>query len=491
MTGSADPQSSTEGLGARAAKGAAVSVGGQAGKALVQVIGVIVLARLLSPADYGLLALTTVVVGVGDIFRDFGLSTAAVQTPTLSHPQRSNLFWINTIIGCALAGVTWMLAVPIAGVFDQPRLSAVVHGLCFLFVLNGAGTQYRASMERALRFKRLAVIDMTSPAVGLIVAIILASRGAGVWALVAQQLTTASMLMISLVIAGRWIPDWPRRGVPMNGMLRFGWNMVGNQLIGYAANNTDALIIGWKMGPAPLGLYNRAFQLLMQPYNQIRVPVTKVAIPVLSRLDRDEDRYFRFVLKGQVALGYSLCIALSLVAAQSRPLTSLLLGERWMEAGPILSMFAVAAVFQTLASVAYWVYVTKALTNHLFRWSLISAAIKITCVLIGSRHGLMGVALGYAVAPMIAWPLSFWWLSRRVKLPLRSLYFGAARIATVCLTVGGASYVVDGMVSSQPDVVAILLSTVAAVGALLVWLVVPAIRADLRTIADMARLVRR
>ncbi len=453
--------------------------------------GVVVLARLLSPADYGILALTTVVVGVGEIFRDFGLSTAAVQARTLSGQQRSQLFWINLAIGVLLAGMVVVAAPFVAQFFGQPALTDVMRALSLTFLLNGAATQYRASLERALRFKRIALIDATSPVFGLAVAIGLALAGAGVWALVAQQLTTGLVLMVMLVVSGGWAPGLPRRGVHMDGMLRFGWNMVGNQLVGYAANNVDSLLIGWRLGIAPLGVYNRAFQLLMQPYNQIRVPITRVAIPILSRLQGEPDRYWAFLLRGQIALGYTLCAALFLVSGSARPVTSLLLGAPWLEASPLLALLAIGASLQSLAMVAYWVYVTKGLTGHLFQWSLISAALKIACIVAGSFFGLVGIATGYAAAPLVAWPLSFLWLSRKVDMPLPAIYAGALRIFLVGGLAGGASFALDVFAThGLPDVVAIVLNTLAGLTAAALALILPGVRSDVLRIRETVGMLR-
>lgn len=480
------------GLGTRAARGAVVSIAGQGAKAGVQMIGLIVLARLLSPADYGVVALTALVVGVGEILRDFGLSTAAVQAPTLSREQRNNLFWINLGIGAVLAALVVAAAPLMAQFFGSPQLTDVMRALSLTFLLNGAATQYRASLERDLQFRRLALVDASSPVLGLAVAVVLALTGAGVWSLVAQQLTTGTVLLVLLVVSSRWWPGRPRRDAPMRPLLRFGWGMVGNQLVGYAANNVDSLVIGWRFGVAPLGIYNRAFQLLMQPYNQIRVPVTRVAIPILSRLQDQKDRYWAFLLQGQIALGYTLCLGLLFIAGSARPVTHLLLGEQWMQVAPLLALLAIAASLQSLATVASWVYITKGLTGHLFTWSLISAAIKVACVVGGSLFGLVGVAAGYAAAPLIAWPLSFLWLNRKVELPLRAIFAGAARMSLVGALAGATSYAVDTLLTAGlPDVVAILLNTLAGLAAASLALVLPSVRADVASLRDTARMLRK
>lgn len=483
----------TTGLGATAVRGAFASMSGQLFRGLVQLLSVVILVRLLSPQDYGLVAMTGVVIGVGEIFRDFGLSTAAVQARHLSHQQRSNLFWINTAIGAGLAMAAFAAAPALAALFRQPELVPVLRVLCLVFLANGAATQYRASLERSLQFTRTAWVDAVSPALGLAVAVVVALLGHGVWALVAQQLVAAFTMLVMLgMMRPRWWPSRYRRGTDMDGMIRFGGNMVGTQLIGYVANNTDTFIIGYRLGATPLGLYNRTFQLLMQPYNMVRVPLTRVALPVLSRLHDEPRRYSHYVVVGQLALGYTVALGLALVAGAARPVVWTLLGAPWVATAPLLMCLAIAAAFQTLSLVAYWVYVTKGLTGYLVRYSMISAAIKVTCILVGSQFGLVGVAVGYAVAPILSWPISFWWLSRRAVLPLRDLYWGAGRIVVVALAAGLTSRLVCDLLIDVAQIVPLLIGPLAGiiVAAVLV-VVIPPFRADLRTLVAMGALLRR
>src|SRR5690606_2130147 len=189
------------GLGARAARGAAVTLSAQLGKIIIQVTSVVILARLLTPHDYGLIAMVIAVIGIGEVFRDFGLSSAAIQAPTLSTPQRDNLFWINTAIGVALAVVVYFGAGLLAVAYRQPDLVPITQALSLTFLLNGLATQYRASLIRALKFRLLAVADIAAPTVALVVAIGVGVAGWGYWALVAQQLTSAVVLLAVVVIA--------------------------------------------------------------------------------------------------------------------------------------------------------------------------------------------------------------------------------------------------------------------------------------------------
>ena len=481
-----------EGLGSRAARGAAVTLGAQGIKIIVQLVSVVVLARLLSPTDYGLVTMVVAIIGVGEIFRDFGLSSAAIQAPTLSRGQRDNLQWINTGIGLVLAGIVFASAGLIAQLYGHEQLVPLAQVLSVTFLVNGFATQYRADLIRRMRFRALALADVSAPVVALGVAVVGALLGWGYWALAAQQLVSAIVLAGVLVASARWIPGLPRRGEPMRGLISFGWNLVGSQLVGYISNNVDSFIIGRRFGAEPLGLYNRAFQLLMTPLNQVRSPLTTVALPVLSRLANDNRRFGDYVAKGQLAMGYTIVVAVGLAGALADPVVRIVLGERWASVAPILFLLAIAAIFQTLAFVGYWVYVARGLTPQLFRYSTVSAVIRITLVLVGSNWGVLGVAAAFALAPAISWPISLLWLSRTTTIPTARLYAGAGRIIAVVIASGGPAAIVSSLVAPWGAVAQLTLGLASGLIVLgVAALVVPPIRRDVASVIAMVRLLRR
>jgi PST family polysaccharide transporter len=444
------------------------------------------LARLLTPHDYGLLAMVTTIIGVAEIFRDFGLSSAAVQAKSLSTQQRDNLFWINTGLGLALSVLVFFSAPLLAAIYGQLDLVPIAQALAWMFLVNGMATQYRADLSRRLQFFRLAAADVLSPLIALAVAVTIALQGGGYWSLVAQQLTQFGVMFAIVVGCAGWLPGRPSRGTSMDGMLIFGWNLVATQLVGYVSKNADALVIGIRFGASQLGLYNRAFQLLMTPLNQVRAPSTTVALPVLSRLQEDKERYSRFLERGQVALGYTLVAGLAGVAGAGTPVTLLFLGSRWQDAAPVLSLLAAAGAFQTLAYVGYWVYVSQGLTKYLFRYSVMEAAVTITLIVGGSQWGIVGVAAAYAVAQAINWPLSLWWLSRWADIPIRHLYFAALRITFVSLVICVSARWVSDLV--QEPVAAVLAACAAGGLVLLVGSVLSKhVRQDLSSVLDIGK----
>ena len=472
----------------RAVRGAFVTVGAQVGKIVLQVAAVSILARLLTPHDYGLLAMVMVVIGIGDLFRDFGLSSAAIQARDLTRQQRSNLFWLNSAIGVVLGLIVALCAPLIADLYDEPNLASMAPVLALTFVVNGVATQFRADLNRSMRFTRLALADIISPLLALGVAVVVALMGGHQWALVAQQLAQVTVLAVIVIAGSGFRPTRPRRDPGMAQLLRFGWNLLGSQLIGYISNNTDSFLIGIRLGSVQLGFYNRSFQLVMTPLGQLRAPSNTVALPVLSQLQDDEKRFSDYVARGQLALGYSLVAGVALVLGAASPVTEVFLGNRWESVTPLMRCLAVAGIFQTLSYVGYWVYLSRGLTRELMQYTLITSAIKVTCIITGSFFGILGVAIGYMIAPAIAWPLSFWWLSRRTVIPIRRLLQGAARILTMCSAVAVAAFLAASASAGLAAPLTLTLAALAGVGAyVLVAVLLPPMRRDVQGLLELGR----
>jgi PST family polysaccharide transporter len=487
----ADAEQANAGLGRTTARGAAVTLAGQLTQVVLQFASVVVLARLLDPRQYGLYATVLVLVGVGEIFRDFGLSSAAVQAKLLTRLQRDNLFWINTALGVVLCLLTVAAAPLVAAVFDQHALLAITQVLGLTFVVNGAATQFRAGLNRDLRFGRLALSDLIGQVVGLTVAVVAAALGAGYWALVASQLAQVTTIALLLIAFARWLPRLPRRAVPMRAFLRFGWHLVVVQVIDYVGNTMDSALIALRFGPAAVGEYNRAFQLVTNPLNQFRTPATTVALPVLARLRDDVDRANDYLRRGQLAMGYTAIPALALAIGCAAPLVQIVLGSTWTGVTPIFAWLAAASILQLLAFVGYWAYLARGLTAQLLRYTLVAFALRAVGVGVGSIWGVTGVAGGYALVHLVEWPLSLWWISRYTPMPLRALYAGAGRLLALAVAAVAVSFVVSRELRGPAgDVLAVLAAALAVVAVYAAAAVVSTrVRRDLAEVVEAGRKV--
>jgi polysaccharide transporter, PST family len=479
------------GLGVRASRGAVVTMSGQITKLIIQTGGVFLLARLLTPSDYGLTPMAVAIIGFADIVRDFGLPAATVQAKVLTKNQRDNLYWINTCIGIGLALITIACSGLIADLYDEPRLKAVAIVLSLTFVFDGAAAQYEANLQRSLRFFSMSLADILGIALGLIVAVVMALTHFGYWAIVAQQVVQSFVTLAVVAIASRWMAGRYRRGVPMRHFLKFGTDIFLAQAVSYACKNADSVTIGIRFGAHPLGLYNKAFQLLTLPLTQLNAPSTKVAYPILSKLQNDKKRYERFLLTGQTVLLHLVLAVLVSMCALAEPMVRFTLGPRWVGSASLFQILAIAGIFQSAGYVTYWVFLSKGLTRTSLKQTLVSRPITIATVVIGSYWGVHGVAWGYAIGTSLNWPLSLWWISRVSDAPVRKLTWNGIRCVAGYTVAGLGAYAASNALSGQADIVRLLAGGGALLGVLAVEYVFwPAFRRDVALIRHAASLIK-
>ncbi|MBM4635729.1 lipopolysaccharide biosynthesis protein [Prescottella equi] len=477
-------------LGALAARGAAVTLAGQVAKFVIQFGGIIVLARLLSPASFGLVAMVTAVVGVGEVLRDFGLSSAAVQAKTLSDAQRSNLFWINSAIGAVLAVLVAACAPLIADLYGDPRIEAITRALAVTFLVNGLTTQFRANLTRNLKFGLLAIADIAAQAFGLLAGIGMALGGADYWSLVGQQVAQAGVTLVLTALLGRWMPGLPTRREEMRGLLSFGWNLMGTQLLQYTSKNIDSVIVGHQFGATSLGYYNRAGQIVNGPLNQINVPASTVALPILARLQDDPARYRAFILRGQTALMTLVVAGFLFLAASSEPFVEILLGSEWLAAAEIFRLIAIGAAFQGASYATYWVFTSKGLTRSMLRYAVVARTLSISLLVAGAAFGATGVAAAYALGIAATWPLGLYWISRVSDAPVTDMFTNGLRTLMV-YAVGAVAAYLSTRALSNP-VAAIALGSVVMAGcAAVTAILVPRYRADLTAMRNIGALIKR
>ena len=432
-----------------AARGGAVTIGVQLLRILLQFGSVVVLARLLAPEAFGLIAMIMAIIGVAELIRDFGLSIASVQAKVVTDRERDNLFWANTGLGTGCALLAWAATPLLVGLYDEERLRPIVLPLALVFVLSGMNTQYRADLARRLRFHALALGDLVGPASGIAAAVVLAWQGAGVWALVAQQLVGAAVSLASNMLNARWLPGGVHRDTSIRSYFRFGADVLGTQVLNYITRNVDYVVIGAVRGPVQLGLYSRAYQMLMVPLNQINAPLTNVAVPVLSRVHTDLPALGRALRRAQLVACYVTAPALVVAAALAEPVVGLLLGERWLPMAPIFAVLALGGIFRSIGQVSYWAYLSTARTRSLLRLQLFTQPVMVALIVAGVPWGGVGVAAGHLVANAFSWAVSLVAVGRTTGVDDRPLFATAttAVLGTALpagLAAWGASRLVDG-----------------------------------------------
>ena len=247
-----------------------------------------VLARLLTPHDFGLVAMVMTVTGFLRIFKDAGLSTATVQQHEITHGQVSNLFWINVALSGAMTLIVAAAAPLIAWFYREPRLVGITLLLSITFLLTGLTVQHLALLNRQMRFRKIALIQVGSLLVGSILGIIMAWLKYGYWSLVGTQLGVATSALLLVWSMSGWRPQLPSRHSHVWPLLTFGANVSASNFLYTVARGTDNLLIGRYYGPGSVGLYSRASALLHAPLGQFLIPIESVFLPVLSRLQLKE-----------------------------------------------------------------------------------------------------------------------------------------------------------------------------------------------------------
>lgn len=395
-------------LKGRSVRGGAVTASTQALQFIVRFGSTAILARLLTPEDYGLIGMTAVVTGFVMLFRDAGLTSAVIQRDELNHRQVSTLFWINVALGCGLAGVLALLAPLVATFYDEPRLTQVTLALAATFVLGGFTVQHGALLRRQMRFKTLAVISLLSMLAGVVTAIALAWLGFRYWSLVGMNVVTALVHLMAVWIAHPWRPGPPVRGSGVGALVRFGSDILGFNIVNYLARKADNLLIGWCWGAGALGLYDKAYTLLLFPISQINHPLGAVATPALarSRSNPAELRRYFLTLHHLVACaGVPIVFGIALFAPE---IVQLWLGPRWSEAAGLFRLLAAAALVGAMANPTGWLLVSLGLTRRYRNMGLLSSTLIVLSFGLGLGYGAQGVAAAYSCA-MVLMIIPLWY----------------------------------------------------------------------------------
>lgn len=431
-----------EGVAGRAIRGGAFTVGSQASQFLIGLLATMVMARLLTPRDYGLIGMVTVVTGFLTIFKDIGLSRATIQRNVLTHDEASSLFWINGGVGVVIALLSMAIAPAVARFYGEPRLTAITIVLACGFPVTGFSVQHQALLRRRMRFGIVAVNGIIAVTIGSIVGIAMALEHMSYWAIVGNQLAYSVAWAALAWSACRWRPSLPKRETRVREMLAFGGNVTGFTVLNYFSRNTDDLLIGRFWGSQQLGLYAKAYQLLLLPLNQINLPVGGVAVPTLSRLVDEPERYraaFARTLDKIVLITMPLIVFLMVT---SDWLIAVVLGPKWVGAAKIFMWLAIAGFVQPIGYTTGWLFTSQNRTGELLRWGIMSSILAVGSIAAGVHWGAEGVAKSYGLtSALITTPLNLWWVGRRGPVRTRDFYKTSAPFAISAIIAGVAVYI--------------------------------------------------
>ena len=410
-----------DGLRRLAVRGAGVTVLAQSLGFAIQMIATVVLARLLTPADFGLVTMVTT---FSLLLMNFGLNgftEAVLQREEIDHALASNLFWINVGLGFLLT-IGFAAAGPLlARFYGDLRVAAVAVAMSVTIFFTCLSVQHLALLKRAMRFSDVSANDILARTVSVALSIFLARAGWGYWALVAGAVAIPLATSAGAWALCRWVPGLPRRGVGTGPMVRFAINTYGRFTANYLTRNLDNLLVGWRFGPQPLGFYKKAYDLFVLPANQLSAPLTTVAVSTLSRLTGDSIQYRRYYLSAlslMAFVGMGLGADLTLVG---KDLILLLLGPQWEESGRIFTFFGPGIGIMLLYYTHGWIHLSIGRADRWFRWGIVEFTVTGLLFLLGLRWGPVGIAVAWATSFWILTIPALWYAGRPARLGIASV----------------------------------------------------------------------
>jgi len=413
----------------------------------VQMVATVMLARLLSPADFGLVTMVTtfslLLANVGLI----GFPEAVLQRDELDHFLASNLFWINLGVGLLLTLAFAASGSLLAHFYGDPRLANIATGISPMIFLSCVSVIHLSLLKRAMRFSAVSANDFISRLASVIISIVLGVAGWGYWALVLGLLAQPFTCSLGAWILCPWVPSIPRRTTGTRSMVRFAAHVYGSSVIDYCTHNMDYLLVGWKFGSGALGYYKKAYELFVLPANQL-LSAFPVAISTLSSLKDNRGQYERYLLRGIsvlafVGMGVGACLTVLGTA-----LVRMLLGPRWEETGRIFTIFGPGIGIMLIYRTQRMVHLSLGTTSRFFRWVLIEFTVTVLLFFLTLPWGGAGVAAAWTLSSWILVFPAFWYAGKPICLRITSIADVIWKYVVASLFAGCVSATVIGKIAS-------------------------------------------
>ena len=377
-------------------KWSGISMGAVTG---LQFVTLAVLARLLSPSDFGLMGMIMVVIGFAQAFADMGISNAIIHRQDATRNQLSSLYWLNIIAGIIVFFIVCASAPLIVGFYHEPRLHKLLYLTAVIFLIIPFGQQFQILLQKEFRFNELAKIEIAASIVNSAIAIVLAFSGFGVYSLIWGQLVGTSTKVLILLNVGRrnWRPGFHFSKQDLRGYLNFGLFQMGEKAVNYLSANVDYIIIGRFLGPASLGFYTLAYQIVIFPLTKINPIITRVAFPAFSRIQDDNLRMRRGYCKAIryiSMLSFPMLTGMIVVAPE---FVGLVYGPKWEPSIITLQILCLVGISKSLGNPVGSVLLAKGRADIGFYWNVFAVIATTIAIIVGINWGIIGVAVAILI----------------------------------------------------------------------------------------------
>lgn len=392
----------------------------------LQFITLAVLARLISPSDFGLMGMVMVVIGFAQMYVDMGISNAIIYRQDATREELSSLYWLNILAGIGVFLIVCLSTPLVVAFYHEPRLKNLMYLAALVFLITPFGQQFQILLQKGLQFKLLARIEIVGSFTNAMVAIILAFLGMGVFSLIWGQLAATTMRVLLLFYWGwrNWRPRLHFSKRDMRGYIGFGLYQMGENTVNYFNSNFDYLLIGSLLGAKTLGYYTLAYNLVLKPSSMINPVITRVAFPVFSLVQNDSDRLKRGYLKALQLLSsvnFPIMVGLAAVAPIAVPI---IFGEQWLPSVILIQILTIVGLLRSTGNPVGSLLLAKGRADLGFKWNLALTITQVPGLYIGVKlGGAVGVAIAYSILQIVYSIFNYLILIRTLLGPCLREYF--------------------------------------------------------------------
>jgi len=445
-------------LRSKTLKGISWSGTAQVCKQMSQFVVTVILARLLSPGDFGLIGMAAVFTNFVYSLSELGFGSALIQKQDAKAEHFNSAFWLNIVLGLALMSLLMAAAPMIASFYNMAELKLIVMALSLNFIIASLATIQTSILTKAMEFKKLAIVEFSSILISGIAAVYFAITGHGVWSLVYQQIIFTSVSTILLWLNSDWRPQWMFSIQAIKDMFNFSAQLTGTSIVYYFSRNLDYLLIGKFLGAQALGYYALAYKLMMVPLHSISWVVNSVMFPAFSKIQNDLPKVrevYQKMVKSISLITFPLMFGVFAIADE---FIRVFYGPQWEPVILLLKILCFCAMIQSVLTTVGNIFLSQGRADLQLKLSIISTMATLGAVVVGLQWGIIGVAVCYTlkeifwmiyveriVNNMIQLRLSHFYANFLTSLIIGIGVFGVITLAKIFINAGLLSTLLGGL----------------------------------------------
>lgn len=374
---------------------------GNIARQALQFVTLIVMARFLSPEDFGVYAILMIFVSFMSIFSDMGTSQVIIHLDKPDQKMLSSIFYFNIVVGSCLFIFLYLLAWPIAYFFKNQNIVHLLQIIGFSFIITAFTLVQKTLLEKSLHFKAIVTLEMIAQTIGSLAGIISAIDGLGLYSLIISSLSNASIFSLCIWLTSNWRPSLRFAFSDIRTIWGYSFNLTGFSIINYFARNADNFLIGKFLGASSLGAYSVAYKIMLYPLDNVSRVIFRVMFPAFSQVKHDNERFKKSYINAISFIALVTFPIMTGLLVVAKPLVIVFFGDKWHGLPILLMILAPIGMLQSIVTTVGSIYLTKGTTRLMFKMGLINAAVTVTSFVIGLPYGVEGVAISYAISNII------------------------------------------------------------------------------------------